>query len=416
MIEHLLHTQWVELIVVVTAGLLIGLEVKAHSISKNLTKEIGSVRTFAFIALIGFVFAKIHLYAYLVGYVAVVIHLALFYLQKLKDSKSGIIIFLLSTLVYSFGMIVVKFDIWFLLIVFVAVVFISNINKRLEHFYTIFDEREIEIFAKLILLSGVVLPLLPHEQIAPFIPVSYFKIWLAVVVVSLFSYVGYILKKYIFSDKGYLITGILGGIYSSTATTIVLAKKASSGNTPHLFAASIVIATALMYLRLLGITYAFNFEIANILLVPFLIFTLITVAIALFFYKKSAKDTNSTSANMQDTNPLELSTAFLFAFLFIIMAVLTHFVLSRYGDVGLNILSFIVGFTDIDPFVLSILSSKFTVSPSGAATAILIATGSNNILKAFYSYLFAKNRAGNLSALVLLLLGILTISSGFIYG
>ncbi len=415
MIEHLLHEQWVELIVVVIAGLLIGLEVKAHSISKNLTKEIGSVRTFAFIALIGYVFAKIHLYAYLIGYIAVVIHLALFYLQKLKNSKSGIIIFLLSTLVYSFGMIVVKFDIWFLLIVFVAVVFISNINKRLEHFYTIFDEREIEIFAKLILLSGVVLPLLPHEQIAPFIPVSYFKIWLAVVVVSLFSYVGYILKKYIFSDKGYLITGILGGIYSSTATTIVLAKKASAGNTPHLFAASIVIATALMYLRLLGITYAFNFEIANILLLPFLIFTLITAAIALFFYKKSAKDTNSTSANMQDTNPLELSTAFLFAFLFIIMAVLTHFVLNRFGDVGLNILSFIVGFTDIDPFVLSILSSKFTVTPSSAATAILIATGSNNILKAFYSYLFAKNQAGNLSAITLLLLGILTISSGFIY-
>lgn len=414
MLDNLLHTDWVELIVVIMAGLLIGLEIKAHRISKNTNKEIGSVRTFAFIALISYVFAKLDMTLYIIGYIAIVIHLALYYFFKLKNSKSGIILFLLSSLVYSFGMVVIKFNIWMLLIIFVAVVFISNLNRRLKHFYTLFDEREIEIFATLLLLSGVVLPLLPHEQIAEFIPVSYFKVWLAVVVVSLFSYVGYILKKYVFNDKGYLVTGILGGIYSSTATTIVLAKKASLGNTPNLFTSSIIIATALMYLRLLGITYAFNFEIANKLLIPFLSLALITSLTSLFFYKKSKTDTLNPTTQDEDTNPLELSTAFLFAFLFIIMAVVTHFVLSRYGNVGLNILSFIVGFTDIDPFVLSILSSKFDVTPTSASTAILIATGSNNILKAFYSYIFSKNSAGKRSAGVLTILGILTISIGFI--
>jgi len=414
MLEQLLHTQWVELIVVVIAGFLIGLEIKAHSISKHTTKEIGSVRTFAFIALIGYVFAKLDIYLYIIGYIAIVTHLALFYFQKLQNSKSGIIIFLLSSLVYSFGFIVVKFNIWFLLIIFVAVVFISNVNKRLEHFYTIFDEREIETFAKLVLLSGVVLPLLPQEQISNFIPVSYFKVWLAVVVVSMFSYVGYILKKYVFNDKGYIVTGILGGIYSSTATTIVLAKKASSGNTPYLFSSSIVVATALMYLRLLGITFAFNFEIASTLLIPFLLLALLTLIAAFVLYNRSKKDTINPNVESEDKNPLELSTAFLFAFLFIVMAVLTHFVLNKYGDMGLNILSFIVGFTDIDPFVLSILSSKFDVSVASASSAILIATGSNNILKAFYSYIFSKNSAGKMSAGILVVLGIITISIGFI--
>ena len=412
-VDYLLHAQWVSLVVVIIAGLLIGLEVKAHSINKNLTKEIGSVRTFSFIALIGYIFASISINLFIVGYIAIVLHLLLFYHAKLKTTKSGIIIFLLSTLVYSFGMIVIKFSIWFLLTIFVAVIFISNINKRLEHFYTIFDEREIEIFAKLLLLSGVVLPLLPHEQISDFIPVSYFKIWLAVVVVSLFSYIGYILKKYIFNDKGYLITGILGGIYSSTATTIVLAKKASSGSTPYLFSASIIVATALMYLRLLGITYAFNFDIAQILLIPFVSLTLLTLLATFVLYNKSKKDTLNPNITNEDKNPLELSTAFLFAFLFIVMAVLTHFVLNKYGDIGLNILSFIVGFTDIDPFVLSILSSKFSVTSENAATAILIATGSNNILKAFYAYVFSKNSAGKVSALTLSLLGIFTIVIGF---
>jgi len=412
MLENLLQTQWVQLIVVIIAGLLIGLEVKAHRISKNTAKEIGSVRTFAFIALISYIFAKLDFWLYIVGYIAIVTHLALFYFQKLKNSKSGIIIFLLSSLVYSFGMIVVEFNIWFLLIIFVAIIFISSINKHLNHFYTLFDEQEIETFAKLILLSGVVLPLLPQEQISELIPVSYFKVWLAVVVVSMFSYVGYILKKYVFSDKGYIVTGILGGIYSSTATTIVLAKKAASGNTPFLFASSIVIATALMYLRLLGITYAFNFEIASTLLLPFSILALITFVVSLLLYKYSQKDTLNPNVNSEDNNPLELSTAFLFAFLFIVMAILTHFVLSKYGDMGLNILSFIVGFTDIDPFVLSILSSKFDVTPASASTAILIATGSNNILKAFYSYIFSKNSAGKISGSILFVLGVITISLG----
>jgi len=414
LLDTLLHTDWVELIVVIIAGFLIGLEVKAHRISKNAHKEIGSVRTFTFIALISYVFAKLDITLYIIGYLAIVLHLSLFYFHKLQSSKSGMMTFLLSSLVYSFGLVIIKFNIWMLLIIFVAIVFISTLNKRLEHFYTLFDEREIETFAKLLLLSGVVLPLLPHEQISELIPVSYFKIWLAVVVVSLFSYVGYVLKKYVFNDKGYLVTGILGGIYSSTATTIVLAKKASSGNTPNLFTSSIIIATALMYLRLLGITYAFNFEIANKLLLPFLTLALLTFLTSVFFYKKSKIATINPTVQSEDKNPLELSTAFLFAFLFIVMAVVTHFVLSRYGGVGLNILSFIVGFTDIDPFVLSILSSKFDVTPASASTAILIATGSNNILKAFYSYIFSKNSAGKRSAGVLMILGVLTIGIGFI--
>ena len=412
--QELLHTQWVELIVVIVAGFLIGLEIKAHRIQQESSKEIGSVRTFAFISLIGYIFAKLNIYLYIVGYIAILSHLVLFYFFKLRSSRSGIILFLLTTLVYSFGLIVVKYDIWFLISVFVAVVFISNLNKRLENFYTIFDEREIEIFAKLLLLSGVVLPLLPHEQISSFIPVSYFKVWLAVVVVSLFSYVGYILKKYIFNENGYLLTGILGGIYSSTATTIVLAKKASSGLTPYLFSSSIVIATALMYLRLLGITFSFNIQIAKTLLIPFFALAILSIIISIFLYKKSKKEQTMDNKKDEDKNPLELSTAFLFAFLFIIMATVTHFVLDKYGNMGLNILSFIVGFTDIDPFVLSILSSKFEVSITSASTAILIATGSNNILKAFYSYIFSKNKSGKISALSLLFLGIITISIGFI--
>ena len=82
MLEHLLHAQWVELIVVVIAGFLIGLEIKAHRIKQDANKEIGSVRTFAFIALISYIFAKLDIALYIVGYVAILSHMVLFYFFK----------------------------------------------------------------------------------------------------------------------------------------------------------------------------------------------------------------------------------------------------------------------------------------------------------------------------------------------
>ena len=415
MLDQFLHATWLQLIVVVIAGFLIGLEIKAYRVHHDESKEIGSVRTYAFIALMSFVFAKANIYLYIIGYIAIITHFALFYYFKLKSSRTGILLFLLTSLVYSFGIVVTEFSIWFLIIIFVAIVFISNLNRRLEKFYTRFDEQEIETFAKVLLLSAVILPLLPHREIASFIPVSFFKVWLAVVVVSLFSYIGYVLKKYFFKETGYLLTGILGGIYSSTATTIVLAKKASMEQNHYLLSSSIIIATALMYIRLLGIAYVFNFKIASILLLPFTVLALLTFVIAIILYNKS-KSTQKTATTEpgDDKNPLELGTAFLFAFLFIAMATITHFVLEHYGSIGLNILSFIVGFTDIDPFVLSILSSKFQVTLLEASTAILIATGSNNLLKALYAFAFSKNKTGLISAGILVILGIMTIAAGFI--
>ncbi|MDH4943848.1 DUF4010 domain-containing protein [Sulfurimonas sp. C5] len=414
MLENFLHTPWIELVLVIIAGFLIGLEIKTHRRGNEAQKEIGSVRTFTFIALIGYIFAKTDMFLYMVGYLAIVVHFSIFYYFRLKDKYSSISIFLLFTLVYSFGIVVVKYSIWFLLIIFVVVVFIYNLNRRLEHFYTIFDANEVETFAKLLLVSGVILPLLPHEQIADFIPISYFKIWLAVVIVSLFSYVGYILKKYLFHEKGYLLTGILGGIYSSTATTVVLAKKASDNSTPYLFTSAIVIATTLMYFRLIGIAFAFNVNIAYKLILPYSLLVLLSIIIVAVLYHRSRNDKSKIVEENGDKNPLELSTAFFFAILFLLMVTVTHFVLNTYGEMGLNMLSFIVGFTDTDPFVLSILSSKFDISIDSAATAILIASGSNNILKAFSAYIFAKNKTGIMSASILILLGALTIISGFI--
>jgi uncharacterized membrane protein (DUF4010 family) len=116
-----------------------------------------------------------------------------------------------------------------------------------------------------------------------------------------------------------------------------------------------------------------------------------------------------------DRNPLELKTAFVFAFLFVAMIVATHFVTKEYGSAGLEILSFVVGFTDIDPFILSILTGKFSISNTQIITAIMIAAGSNNLLKAIYALWFGGMKNTYKSALWISLLGVVTILWGLYF-
>ena len=109
-----------------------------------------------------------------------------------------------------------------------------------------------------------------------------------------------------------------------------------------------------------------------------------------------------------------MGTAFLFAFLFVIMMMLTHFVTIKYGGAGLAVLSFVIGFTDIDPFILSILAGKFSVSTPEIISAILIAAGSNNFLKALYALWFGGLKNSYKSAIWLALFGLISIVWGLI--
>jgi len=95
------------------------------------------------------------------------------------------------------------------------------------------------------------------------------------------------------------------------------------------------------------------------------------------------------------------------------MIFITKFIHSHFGNLGLEILSFIVGFTDIDPFILSILTGKMAISIILATKLIFIATASNNFLKAFYSLFFSKNSC-KIAGMWIFILGIITLILAFI--
>ena len=138
---------------------------------------------------------------------------------------------------------------------------------------------EIVTLAKFLIISGVILPLLPDQPIAPMLPVTYYRVWLAVIIVSGFSYLSYLVNTYFFKSRSLLITGLLGGLYSSTSATIVIGRRAHGLESVSWrnVSSALIMATTMMYIRLLAIIFVFDLGVALQLLVPFIIIIFISL-------------------------------------------------------------------------------------------------------------------------------------------
>ena len=410
-----IHELLLHILPVVIFSFIIGLEVRAYltKFHENDARVFfGTTRTYAFLGILGFILYEIepkNFSLFIVGFLSITFLYSILYKKMLDTDKNSILLYIVSIIVYSFGPLVGIFPLWISALIFVLVIFLLNSKNRILTFHPKINIYELETFGKIILLSAVVLPLLPTDNNIPYLGISLYKIWLTVVVISTISYISYLVQKYIFPSKGVLLTGILGGAYSSTATTVVLSKKAQAVEDTNMFTSSIISATFMMYLRLLIIAAIFNLEVLKVVATPYIVFGFITLIIS-FVYYKNATDEIST-IETEDKNPLELGTAFVFAILFIVTMFITNFVVNNYGTTGLNILSFIIGMTDIDPFILALLTGKYNIDAVAVASAMLIATGSNNILKAVYAVWFGKKKAVS-SAFWLIFLGVATIGSG----
>ncbi len=233
-----------------------------------------------------------------------------------------------------------------------------------------------------------------------------YKVWLALLAVTTVSYASYLVQRFLKPGANDLAVAVLGGLYSSTATTVVLARHAAAdrGHNPQA-QAGIIVATAIMYLRILVIVAVFNFALACRLAPAALALSLAGVALAAVQYRR-ARGTAGAMPHAVPRNPLELWAAALFAALFVLVSVVAGWARDRYGALGLDALAAAVGVTDVDPFVLSIAAGGTTpLSGAAAVAAILIATGSNNLLKAAYTVAFLGPRLSLPAVAALLALG-----------
>jgi len=390
----------VNFILVAVFSLLIGLsQRRIHSLANDTSHTFGTDRTFTFIGILGFVLYLLdsqHAALFMGGGLILAIIFSISYFFHIREFKDfGATTILIALITYCIGPLVLTQPLWMVLLIVVTVLILTELKESFVSLSMKFDRYEFLTLGKFLVIAGVILPIVPDKPFIKDLSLTPYNIWLAIVVISTISYFSYLLKKFVFRKASIVLSGILGGLYSSTATTIILAKK-SKKEPQHLnqYLAGILFATSMMYFRILILIFIFSqslfFRVWPFFIMLFLLSAGIGTVILLFKNKTyNVFDRDLT----EDKNPLEFKMALIFTALYVAFTFITYGVITHFGTMGLNVLSTIVGLTDIDPFLINLFQGKYNVSMDAIAMATLQAIISNNVLKLIYGCFFAGKSA-----------------------
>jgi uncharacterized membrane protein (DUF4010 family) len=396
---------------------------------KNGEERPGGIRTFPLLSIGGgalYLLDTQHLLPFTAGLLVLGAWLFAFYrdrvsLRERKDEpNAGLIVPLCNVHAYLLGAVALAFPAWMAVGVTVASVLILTGRERLHELASKVEMSEIVTAGQFLILTGLVLPLLPDQSVTTLTHITPRQAWLALLAVCSVSYASYLVQRVLAPSAGDLWMAVLGGLYSSTATTVVLARRARAD--PSLVPqarAGITLATAVMYLRVLVIVSVFNLALAKELAPALLTLGIAGLITGIVLYRLAPPSRKSTEdrAPVVQRNPLELGTAAVFTGLFVIISLVSTWVGAEFGQSGILALAAVVGISDIDPFVLNLAQGGVAdLSPSVAAAAILVATASNNLLKAGYAAAFAGWRASLPAVTALAALAALTLLAAFLIG
>jgi uncharacterized membrane protein (DUF4010 family) len=404
--------QLVGLLVTLALTFVIGLEREEKGASDQ-SYMVAGVRTFPIIGALGYVLGRLapgEVLHISLGFVALSAFLVVSYLHKLRSGDHGATTEMSALIAYLVGVLVAREHEGLAAAVTVAVVLLLQAKGPLERFAAKLPAREITAFVQFLLLTAVILPILPNQDYTQF-HLNPFRTWLIVVAVCGVSYVSYLLQRLARTQHSVLLTAVLGGAYSSTATTVVLARRSREAPDLRTYAGAIVLASGVMYARLAVLVWLFNADLGW-RLGPRLLVLAVVGAVSGFViaFRRSQPGPPAEPGHLAERNPLELATAVLFAALFMAMMVVTRLVATYLGTRGLYGLAGVMGLVDVDPFVLSITQSAGGVTPlAPAAAAILVAAASNNLMKGVYALVLGDRPTGRAVLIGLAALGALSL-------
>jgi uncharacterized membrane protein (DUF4010 family) len=387
----------VKILLVLFLSFLIGLEREEHKTAAG-HYAFGGVRTFPLIGLIGYSMALLsgtQLLPLALGFLVIGGFLSLSYWHKLSSAEyAGVTSEMSGLATYLVGALVYYEHFWIATTLSVASLFLLELKTGLEKLANRTAPAEILTLAKFLLLTAVILPILPNREFGPF-HLNPFKTWLVVVAVSTISYGSYILQKLTKGRGGIVLAAFLGGAYSSTLTTVVMSRRAAREDHPHLFAGGILIASGVMYIRLVALLALFSRQLMLLLALPFLVLAGLAMAVGWIWARRPDARVDEVKREFEPNNPLELMAAFLFALLFLAMMVATQLAVTYLGRAGVNILAAVMGVTDVDPFIMGMTQAAGSLTPlKVAAAAVVIAAASNNLVKGIYAYSLADRKTG----------------------
>jgi len=388
-----LPQEGVKIVLVLFLSFLVGLEREEHKAEGD-QYVFGGVRTFPLIGLIGYAMALLaggQLLPVTLGFAVIAGFLLLAYWHKLEGSTpAGVASEMSGLATYLVGALIYHEQYWIATTLSIAGVFLLELKTALESLTKRIPGEEILTFAKFLLLTAVILPVLPNQDFGPF-QINPFKTWLVVVAVSTVSYGSYVIGRWT-KGGGIVLAAVLGGAYSSTVTTLVLARRATREHQPNLFSGATLIASGMMYFRLVVLLGLFNGRLLAALGPSFCVLAVVAIGTGWLWSRRRDPDAHKVRREYDAKNPLDLRAALTFAALFLAMLVATHWAVANLGKAGVYSLAALMGVVDVDPFILGMTQSGASLSV--AAAAILIASASNNVVKGVYAFVLSDRKTG----------------------
>jgi uncharacterized membrane protein (DUF4010 family) len=241
---------------------------------------------------------------------------------------------------------------------------------------------------KLLVATFIVLPLLPDRPLDPWGALNPYELWWLVILISSLSLVGYVTVRWLGGERGTLVTGLSGGLVSSTAVTLSFARRSREEGGARLagaLAAGILIAWGVMFIRVVVLVAVIHAPLVPRVLVPFAAMGLVTLLLsALLLARKGVGPASSeASQDVPLENPFSLTAAIRFGLLFAAVLLVVKVVQDSFPGRGLLGVAALAGLTDVDAIVLSMARlARAGSDPATAAAAITVAALSNTVVKA----------------------------------
>ncbi|HEV8408273.1 MAG TPA: DUF4010 domain-containing protein [Sphingomicrobium sp.] len=263
------------------------------------------------------------------------------------------------------------------------------LKQETHHLIDRLDEDDVKALARYAVIAGAVLPFLPNGHYGPLGAWNPQRLWLVVVLVTGFSFLGYVANRIFGERHGTVATALIGGAYSSTAVTLALAQRLGSEKRAGAEPAGIALATAVMYLRipvLLGILATRVLPAILVLIVPA---SIVAWAAGFWLYRKAPKSNAPTAPG----NPIALLPALGFVAFVAVAAIAATWARSRFGESGIAVLLLIIGSMDVDVAIVTLGTlPSGAISPLLAAMAIAGTAIFNMAVKIGITFVYARRR------------------------
>ncbi len=384
-------------------GLLIGLERGWRKRKQSEGERIAGLRTYALISLLGGIFTllaqQIGMLLLGFGFIGLVMVAIAAYYQRIREQDDiGITSVIAILLTFLLGALCTLGQVHIAAPAAVIITLLLSFKPALHRFLRKLERIELYAVLKMLLISVVILPVLPDRTFDPWKALNPYQIWWMVVLIAAISFVGYFAMKITGARRGMLITGVFGGLASSTAVTLHLSRlsHAQPGYT-NATAAGILAACATMFPRMLIICFIFNPPLGRQLLFPVLLIAGLIYLFTFVFWRQSKTEKHAArqSTHPPLRNPFHLASALQFGLLLTLIMLLSQLMVNVFGDAGIYLLAAASGIADVDAITLSLTQMSLQHLPLEiAARAILLAAIVNSLIKTGMAFFIGQAQLG----------------------